>query len=111
SAGWEPGTLHPLAVEVMREIGIDISKNRTKDVVEFLRQGRSFDYVITVCEAAAAGRCPVFPGAGKKMHWAFEDPSLFTGTYQEKLNKTRALRDAIKAAVERFVAAEMRAVA
>lgn len=109
SAGLEPGTLHPLAVEVMREIGIDISKNRTKDVFEFLRQGCRFDYVITVCEAAAAGRCPVFPGVKKKIHWAFEDPSLFTGTRQKKLDKTRALRDAIKAAVERFVAVDIRA--
>src|ERR1700739_2991044 len=93
SAGLEPGTLNPLVVEAMQEIGIDISKNKTKRVFDFIRQSRRFHYVITVCDEASAERCPIFPGVVKRLHWSFEDPSIFQGTKEEKLAKIREIRD------------------
>ena len=103
SAGLEPGVLNPLAVEVMAEEGIDISKNPTKDVFGLHEQGKSFNYVITVCDAKNSGRFPVFPGMHSKLVWDFEDPSGLGGTQEEKLAKTRAIRDIIKSSVITFV--------
>ncbi len=103
SAGIEPGTLNPLVVDVMREVGIDISDNRTKDVEDFLRQGRKFHYVITVCDEANGERCPVFPGVSERLHWTIEDPSGFTGPYEERLRRTRAVRDAVEKKVLTFL--------
>ena len=103
SAGFEPGHLNPLVIEVMQEIGIDISNNQTKSVFDFFKQGRSFHFVITVCDAANAERCPIFPGLTKRLGWSFEDPASFTGTHEEKLAKTRLVRDHVKAEVENFI--------
>ena len=103
SAGLEPGTLNPLAVEVMKEDGIDISQNPTNDVFEFFKQGKFFQYVITVCDKEASDRCPIFPGVNKKINWSFEDPSKLTGTHEEKLAATRIVRDKIKNAVQDFM--------
>ena len=103
SAGLEPGNLNPLAVTVMKEEGIDIAGNRTKDVFEFLRQGRRYDIVVTVCDETAADRCPVFPGPGKRVHWGFADPSALTGSEEERLAAARQIRDQIKHRVEAFV--------
>lgn len=108
SAGIEPGALNPLVVEAMKEIGIDISNNKTKDVSEFLKQGKSFDYVITVCDETSAERCPVFPGKTNRLHWSFKDPSQFKGTYKEKLEQVRTVRDAIKKKTEEFVVAAVK---
>lgn len=96
SAGIEPGALNPIAVEVMKEVGIDISQNKTKGVFEFVKKGKLFHYVITVCDEASAKGCPVFPGLAKRLHWSFHDPSTFEGTYEERLEKTRKVRDEIK---------------
>lgn len=63
SAGLEPGTLNPIVVDAMKEIGIDISANETKGVFEFFKQGRRYNYVITVCDESNAERCPIFPGS------------------------------------------------
>ena len=103
SAGLEAGTLNPLAVEVMREEGIDISQNKTKDVFDFFKEGRQYHYVITVCDEASASQCPIFPGVHKKINWSFEDPSALSGTHSEKLAQTRMVRDKIKTAVRQFV--------
>jgi len=103
SAGIEPGTLNPLAVEVMKEEGIDISANRTKGVFDFLKQGKHFGYVITVCDKTAAERCPVFPGGGIRLQWDFADPSTFQGTWEDRLAKTRIVRNQIKLRIEEFV--------
>ncbi|MDD5169702.1 MAG: arsenate reductase ArsC [Syntrophales bacterium] len=100
SAGLEPGELNPLAVEVMQEIGIDISHNQTKSVFDFYKKGALFDYVITVCDEANAERCPVFPGIAKRIHWSFTDPSSLTGTDAERLAQTRIIRDEIKRTIE-----------
>jgi len=96
SAGLEPGSLNPLAVEVMKEIEIDISGNRTKGVFEFIKAGKLFNYVITVCDETSGNRCPIFPGFAKRLHWNFPDPSALEGTHEEKLKQTRVIRDEIK---------------
>jgi len=103
SAGLEKGRLNPLAVKVMSEVGIDISNNLTKDVFDFYKGGRLFNYVVTVCDAANSERCPIFPSVTKTLHWSFEDPSSFTGTDDEKLEKTRMVRNEIEAEVKRFI--------
>lgn len=106
SAGLEKGTLNPLAVEVMREVGIDISGNQTKDVFFMFTRGDKFSYVITVCDGASAERCPIFPGITQRLHWSFADPSALQGTWEEKLAATRQIRDEIRAHVEHFIAVE-----
>ena len=103
SAGLEPGVLNPYVIEVMKEIGIDISANQTRSAFDLFKQGRRFNFVITVCDAANAERCPIFPGVTKRISWSFEDPSLFTGTHEEKLAKTRIVRDNIRTQIEKFV--------
>ncbi|MBK8882509.1 MAG: arsenate reductase ArsC [Bacteroidales bacterium] len=103
SAGLEPGILNPFVIEVMQESGIDISDNQTRSAFDLFKLGRIFHYVITVCDAANAERCPVFPGVTKRIAWSFEDPSSFTGTYDEKLAKTRQVRDNIRLAIEELV--------
>jgi arsenate reductase len=102
-AGFEPGILNPIVVEAMKEIGIDISNNQTKSVFDFFKQGRLYHFVIAVCDGANAERCPIFPGLTKRLGWSFEDPASFTGTHEEKLAKTRLVRDSIKIEVETFI--------
>ena len=96
SAGLEVGELNPYAVRSMAELGIDISRNRTKNVFEFIRASRHFEYVITVCDEASAERCPVFPGFTRRLHWSFPDPALFTGSDDEKMAKIRVVRDQVR---------------
>ena len=103
SAGLEPGVLNPRVVQVMKEDGIDISGNRTKSVFDLFRQGRMFGYVVTVCDKEAAEKCPIFPGVTKPLHWSFPDPSALTGSEEEKLERTREIRDTIKAQVRTWV--------
>ncbi len=103
SAGLEPTVINPLAVEVMREVGIDISQNRTQDVFELYKAGRTYDYIITVCDEASGQRCPLFPGQTERLHWSIADPSGFTGTHEERLARTRKVRDDIKTAVEEWL--------
>jgi arsenate reductase len=103
SAGLEPGKLNPLAVEAMKEAGLDISGNATKSVFDLFKRGELFAYVITVCDAEAAQRCPVFPGLTTTLNWSFPDPAAFQGSWEERLARTRAVRDAIKARIEEFI--------
>ena len=100
SAGIEPGTLNPIVVEAMQEIGIDLAGNKTKTVPDMLESGRAFAHVITVCDETNAGRCPFIPGLTSRLHWGFPDPSALKGSHQEKLAATRKIRDTIKAKVE-----------
>ena len=102
SAGIEPGKLNANVVKVMQEIGIDISKNETKDVFSLFRQGKTYQAVITVCDAASAERCPIFPGTTKRINWSFADPSQFTGTQEEILQRTRQVRDEVKKKIQEF---------
>lgn len=99
SAGMKPGALNPLAVEVMSEIGLDISGNRCKDIFPFIRQRPVFNYVIAVCDQSAGQHCPSFPQTTTQLQWSFPDPAQFTGTPEEKLERTRELRDAIAARI------------
>jgi len=99
SAGLEPGTLNPLVVRAMAETGIDISGNKTKCVTDFLQQGKTYDYVVTVCDESSAERCPVFPGSAQRVHWSFPDLSALTGTEEQKLGRVREIRDQIRAKV------------
>jgi arsenate reductase len=103
SAGFEPGTLNPIVVEVMQEVGIDISKNKTKDVFDFFKQGKIFSYVITVCDESSAESCPIFPGMSTRLHWSFTDPSALQGSQEDKLARTRTIRDDIKKKVNEFI--------
>jgi arsenate reductase len=102
SAGLEPGKLNPIVVDAMKEIGIDISGNKTKSVFDYYKQGRMFKYVITVCDQTAAERCPIFPGVAEKIHWNFPDPSALQGTYGEKLEGTKKIRDLIKDKIDKW---------
>jgi arsenate reductase len=103
SAGLETGTLNPLVVECMREIGIDISGNRTKTVGDLLKRGASYDFVVTVCDGAAAERCPVFPGEGTRLHWDIPDPAALRGEKNYVMAAIRKIRDGIRAAVEAWL--------
>ena len=100
SAGLEPGNLNPVAVEAMREIGIDISQKRTQSVFDVFKSGELFTYVITVCDETSAERCPIFPGVTTRLHWSFPDPAALTGTREQRLAGTRKIRDQIRARIE-----------
>jgi arsenate reductase len=93
SAGVNPSSVRPEAIDVMAELGIDISHHRSKSVEEFV--GQSFDYVITVCDNANE-QCPVFPGNTKRIHWSFEDPAAASGDLEERLAVFRRVRDQIR---------------
>jgi len=100
SAGLEPGTLSPLAIEAMKEIGTDISGKKTQSVFDVFKTGQFFPYVITVCDESSADRCPIFPGVTKRLHWSFADPAALTGSREERLQGTRKIRDQIRARIE-----------
>jgi arsenate reductase (thioredoxin) len=102
SGGSKPaGFVHPLAIEVMREIGIDISSHRSKHMNDFLKQ--PVETVITVCGNADQA-CPMFPGQVNRYHWDFDDPSHAPGTDAERLEEFRRARDEIKRVFEAYAA-------
>ncbi len=98
SAGIAPKGLNPLAVAAMREIGIDISQQQSKDVATLL--GQDIAYVVTVCDNARE-RCPIFPGTRKSLHWRLADPAAVEGRHEEKLAAFRRVREEIVAHVNR----------
>ena len=100
SAGLEPGTLNPLVVEAMQEAGIDISQNKTQAVSDVFKTGKLFSHLITVCDETSAEKCPIFPGVTKRLHWSFPDPSVLTGSHDEKMTKVREIRDEIRGKIE-----------
>lgn len=104
SAGLEPKGVNPRAIEVMREIGIDISGHTSDHLSKYLQQ--PFDYVITVCDNAAAN-CPVFPGAGAKLHWPFDDPAQATGSESEIMACFRNIRDQISDKVRSWLSGQL----
>jgi arsenate reductase len=94
SAGSKPaGYVHPMSIEVMREIGIDISGHHSKHMNEFL--DREVETVITVCGNADQA-CPIYPGQVNRHHWPFEDPAHAVGTDEEKRAAFRRVRDEIR---------------
>ncbi|MGD9763591.1 MAG: arsenate reductase ArsC [Candidatus Binatia bacterium] len=102
SAGINPTVVNPLAIKAMRELGIDISAQRSKSAGSLL--GQHFPYVITVCDKANE-RCPIFPGVVKRLHWPLRDPAAATGTEGERSAVFRAVRDEIHQRVRGFIAA------
>jgi arsenate reductase len=102
SAGSKPaGYVHPLAIQVMREIGIDISGHRSKSMREFLTT--PIETVVTVCGVADQA-CPIFPGQVNRHHWPFEDPAHATGTEAEQLAVFRRVRNEIRRTLDAYVA-------
>ncbi|MGQ9465514.1 MAG: arsenate reductase ArsC [bacterium] len=97
SAGIEPTRVHPIAIKVMKEIGIDISNQSSKSVGSLLSE--HFGYIITVCDDAKE-KCPTFPGVSIRLHWPFEDPAKASGTKEEILSVFRRIRDQIKQKIE-----------
>ena len=100
SAGTEQSSVHPMAVAVMKEVGIDISHHRSKAMDEFANE--KFDYVITLCDQANES-CPVFFGGTKRLHMGFEDPAAAGGSEAEKLSAFRKVRDQIREKVVGFL--------
>ena len=99
SAGTKPSLVRPEAIAAMKELGIDISGNRSKSVEEFA--GQKFDYVITVCDSAKES-CPVFFGAAKRLHHSFEDPAALNASDEKRLALFRRVRDELRRYLEAF---------
>ena len=93
----------PIIEGTEKEIGIDISRQGTKSVFDLFKRGSLFNAVITVCDEASAERCPIFPGMVKRIPWSFTDPSSFTGTKEEIVEKTARVRDEIEKKVLQFI--------
>jgi arsenate reductase len=107
SAGvWPKDDVHPMTIQVLKEIGIDISDARSKSVTEFLDQ--RFDYVVTVCDRARES-CPVFPGAEESMHWGLDDPAEATGTEAQRLAVFRRVMTEIGVRMRTFIELARRA--
>ncbi len=104
SAGTEPHGLNPKAVEVMAEIGIDISANSSDHISKY--EGQDFDYVITLC-GDANDKCPLFFGGVKRIHMGFEDPPKATGSEEEVMNVYRRVRDEIRSQLGDYFRSEL----
>lgn len=101
SAGSKPsGYVHPMAIEAMKELDIDLSDHSSKSLDQFKEQ--PFDLVVTVC-GNAKDACPVFPGAGQTLHWPFDDPADASGTDEEKMAVFRRVRDEIKEKIDSYL--------
>jgi arsenate reductase len=103
SAGLEAGTLNPIAVKSMQELGYDIRGNKTKSVFDFFQQGKRYDIVVKVCDALNGQRCPIFPSTKVTLNWDLPDPSTLAGTEEEKLAAIRPIRDLIKIKVTQLI--------
>ncbi len=107
SAGLDAGKeINPVVIEVMNEDSIDISENKTDSVFQFYKEGRTYDFVITVCDKSQGEKCPLFPGRVSeltRLHWGFSDPSSFEGSTEEKKEMTRKVRNDIKKKILEFI--------
>jgi arsenate reductase len=101
SAGFQPTELNPFAKKVMEEIGVDMSSRQAKPLKQFLGQ-TLFAYLITVCQKNE-GECPMFPGTSIRLDWPFEDPAVFQGTEEQKLNKFREIREQIRVKIQSWL--------
>jgi len=104
SAGTKPSVVHPLAIAVMAEAGVDLSSHQSKSIQEYW--GQPFDLVVTVCDSAREA-CPMFPGAAEQIHESFPDPAGFTGTKEEVLGRFREVRDQIRSGLVPIVKREL----
>jgi arsenate reductase len=102
SAGTEATRVHPLAIQVMREVGIDLGSHHSKTLDTLL--DHPWDYVITVCDSANE-QCPLFPGPTTRIHWSFDDPSQATGDEDQRLATFRRVRDEIRTRLTDWLAA------
>jgi arsenate reductase (thioredoxin) len=105
SAGTEATFVRPEVMKVMAELGVDVSRQESKTLERYL--GEPFDYVVTVCDNANEA-CPVFPGAERRLHWSFRDPSRVEGGDEERLEVYRTVRDEIRARISRELITEDR---
>lgn len=96
SSGIEKGALNPLVVQAMKEIGVSMDGQYAKPAKLYIDRNESFDYIITVCDETSAEKCPIFPGNHIRTHWSFPDPSVLTGSDEEKLIGIRIIRDEIQ---------------
>ena len=103
SAGLEPRPVNPLVIEVMKELGYDLSECPAKSVFALYKAGMLFNYVITVCRESIENKCPIFPRITKRLYWGLDDPDGLQGTDSEKLEKTRKIRDEIKSRIESWI--------
>ena len=104
SGGFKIKAINPLAIEVMKEKGIDISNNSVDRLMDLYNEGEKYQYVITVCKRGEESDCPIFPGEAARLSWSdFEDPELFEGNPEEKLENARRLRDNIERRIDAFV--------
>ena len=103
SAGTEPKGIHPNTERVMEEVGINLSGQHSKHVKEYMGKVH-FGYLITMCDEAEESCPTTFPGIGQRLHWAFEDPSAFTGSEDEKLAKFREVRNQIEQHIKTWLA-------
>lgn len=107
SAGTDPVPVNPDAIEAMSEVGIDISRHQSKAVKPIL--GQHFAYVITVCDRASE-RCPIFPGAVKRLEWNFPDPAAVAGSEHERRQAFRQVRDQIADRIQDFLHTQLSTV-
>jgi arsenate reductase (thioredoxin) len=103
SAGLEPRPINPYVLKVMNEIGYDLSGNTSDRVMQFFKEGRLYDYVITVCNESIENQCPIFPGIARRLYWPFPDPQKATGTEDEKLESIRSIRDQIREQIKSWL--------
>jgi arsenate reductase len=101
SAGTHPVGMNPMTIEVMKELGIDMTHHRSKHVQEFA--GQAFDYVVTVCDRAKE-TCPIFPTASHVLHWSFDDPAAAPETQRRQV--FRQIRDEISGRIRHFIQEE-----
>lgn len=103
SAGFKPTEINPMLVKVMQEEGMDLSSNLTQSAFEIFKKGRTFTYVITVCDKSVDDNCPIFPGMMYRLHLHFAAPAKVDATKEEKLTEFRIIRDQIKAIAQEFI--------
>ena len=103
SAGLDPKPINPHVIKVMEEIGYDLSGNTSDSVMRFFKEGRLYDYIITVCDESIEKDCPIFPGIARRLYWPFTDPQKATGTEDEKLENIRSIRDQIEAHIKTWI--------
>lgn len=103
SAGLEPGEINPLVIKVMEEEGFDLSKKETQSVFDLYKAGKTYKYIITVCDRSVEDQCPVFPGIAERHNWPFPDPAAVEGSEEKKLEQVRYIRDMIKVKVMEFL--------
>jgi arsenate reductase (thioredoxin) len=106
SAGLEPKGINPLTTQVMKEVGLDISGQRSKNISEYLGK-KLFLYMITVCDDAEKNCPTILVGVQNRLHWSFEDPAKFTGSEMQKLEKFREVRDLIEARLKAWLAEQI----